>query len=61
MGGSEREHGVNTWFPWLTYSMIEPIVRLDEAFWSMDTPIVTGEKLKQLRRKDKAFAQNRLF
>ena len=59
MGGRGRGHGVNTWLPWLTYSMIEPIVRLDEAYGLMDTPTVTGKKLKVLRRKDKEYAQSR--
>jgi hypothetical protein len=59
MGGRGRGHGVNTWLPWLTYSMIEPIVRLDEAYGFMDTPSVTGKKLLELRAKDKEFARTR--
>jgi hypothetical protein len=59
MGGRGRGHGVNTWLPWLTYSMIEPIVRLDEAYGLMDTPTVTGKKLRELRRKDNEYAQSR--
>ncbi len=54
-----RGHGVNTWLPWLTYIMIEPIVRLEEAYGFMDTPTVKGEKLEELRAKDKEYAQNR--
>ena len=54
-----RGHGVNTWLPWLTHSMIEPIVRLQEAYGLMDTPVVTGQTLLRLRMKDKAYAQSR--
>jgi hypothetical protein len=54
-----RGHGVNTWLPWLTHSMIEPIVRLQEAYGLMDTPVVTGQQFLQLRAKDKAYARSR--
>jgi hypothetical protein len=54
-----RGHGVNAWLPWLTYSMIEPIVRLEEAYGLMDTPIVTGQSLLRLRAQDKAYARSR--
>jgi hypothetical protein len=50
---------VNTWLPWLTHSMIEPIVRLQEAYGVVDTPVVTGQRLLRLRMKDKAYAQSR--
>lgn len=59
MDGRGRGHGVNAWLPWLTYSMIEPIVRLDEAYGFMDTPTVKGKKLEELRRKDKVYAKSR--
>jgi hypothetical protein len=59
MGGRRRGHGVNVWLPWVTYSMIEPIVRLDEAYGFMDTPTVKGAKLQELRAKDKEYAQSR--
>jgi hypothetical protein len=59
VGRRGRGHGVNTWLPWLTYSMIEPIVRLEEAYGFMDTPIATGERLKELQEKDKEYARTR--
>jgi hypothetical protein len=54
-----RGHGVNTWLPWLTYSMIEPIVNLQEAYGVMDTPIAQGERLSELRMKDVEFGRTR--
>jgi hypothetical protein len=39
--------------------MIEPIVRLQEAYGLVDTPVVTGQQLLRLRMKDKAYAQSR--
>jgi len=51
VGRRGRGHGVNTWLPWLSYSMIEPIVRLHEAYGFMDTPTVTGAELEKLRMK----------
>ena len=54
-----RGHGVNTWLPWLTYSMIEPIVKLQEAYGMMDTPTVEGAKLEELRKWDKEFGKTR--
>jgi hypothetical protein len=54
-----RGRGVNTWLPWLTYSMIEPIAKLQDAYGMMDTPPVEGARLEQLRAKDRAFAQSR--
>jgi hypothetical protein len=59
MGGAGRGHGVNVWLPWITCSMIEPIVRLDEAYGFMDTPTVEGKKLEELRAKDKEYARTR--
>lgn len=54
-----RGHGVNTWLPWLTYSMIEPITKLQDAYGTTDTPFVEGARLEELRVKDRAFAQSR--
>lgn len=52
-----RGHGVNTWLPWLTYSMIEPIVRLQEAYGMTDAPTVSAADLKSLRATDQAFGR----
>jgi hypothetical protein len=54
-----RGHGVNTWLPWLTWSMIEPITRLQDAYGFMDAPTATGDRLAELRRKDAEFGRTR--
>jgi hypothetical protein len=47
------------WVPWVTYSMIEPITKLEDAYGLMDTPIAEGAELEVLRAKDRAFARSR--
>jgi hypothetical protein len=54
-----RGHGVGTWLPWLTYSMIEPIGKLQDAYGMMDTPRAEGARLRELRIKDRVFGQSR--
>jgi hypothetical protein len=54
-----RGHGVNTWLPWLTWSMIEPITRLQDAYGFMDAPAVAGDRLAELRAKDAEFGRTR--
>jgi hypothetical protein len=54
-----RGHGVNTWLPWLTWAMIEPIARLQDAYGMMDAPAATGEPLAGLRAKDREFGRTR--
>jgi hypothetical protein len=54
-----RGHGVNTWLPWLTYSMIEPIAKLEDTYGVMDTPRAEGGRLQLLKTKDRAFAISR--
>ena len=54
-----RGRGVNTWLPWLTYNMIDPIVKLQETYGMLDVPMVEGQRLADLRRKDQAFGRTR--
>jgi hypothetical protein len=53
-----RGHGVNTWLPWISYNMIEPLVNLQNAYQMMDTPTVTGSRLDELRAQDNRFSKN---
>ena len=43
---------INHWLPWLTYYMIDPIAGLQDAYQSMDIPIVEGEDYQKLKEKD---------
>ena len=54
-----RGHGVNTWLPWLTCSMVEPLVRLQEAYGMMNTPLVEGQRLADLRARDREYGRTR--
>ena len=54
-----RGHGVNTWLPWLSYSMMEPVVRLQEAYGMRDTPLLTADQREAMLAKDQAFARSR--
>jgi hypothetical protein len=54
-----RGRGVNTWLPWLSYSMLEPVVRLQEAYGVMDTPRLAGPQWEEFVAKDKEFARTR--
>lgn len=54
-----RGHGVNTWLPWLSYSMMEPVVRLQEAYGTMDTPLLDDRERQEWLRKDRQFGANR--
>jgi hypothetical protein len=51
--------GVNTWLPWLTYSMVEPIVQTDEVFGpgALDPSLATN--LPALKAKNEAFGRRR--
>ncbi len=54
-----RGHGVNRWLPWISHSMINPIVQLEEVYGLADTPVVSGQQLDQLRAKDREYGQSR--
>jgi hypothetical protein len=54
-----RGHGVNTWLPWLTWAMIDPITRLEDAYGLTNTPTVTGDRLAKLQAEDADFARFR--
>ncbi|HEY3285028.1 MAG TPA: hypothetical protein VGN26_22375 [Armatimonadota bacterium] len=54
-----RGRGVNVWLPWLTYSMIEPITKLEDAYGLSDAPVAKGAALRVLRAKDRAFGRTR--
>ena len=54
-----RGQGVNTWLPWLSYSMMEPVVRLEEAYGVMDTPLLTDKQRAEFRAKDIQFGTAR--
>ena len=54
-GKRGRGNGANVWLPWVTYSMVEPVVRLQEAYGMMDTPNnLTAEQFQRARKMDKA-------
>lgn len=54
-----RGHGVNIWLPWLSWAMIDPLTRLQDAYGMMDTPTATGDRLAALRAEDAALAKSR--
>ncbi|WP_226894705.1 hypothetical protein [Luteolibacter marinus] len=56
---SPRGRGVNTWLPWLTYSMVDPVANLQDAFRMTDMPVVEGERLEELRARDRSFGRVR--
>ena len=56
-----RGHGVNTWLPWLTWAMIDPLVKLQDTFGMMQIPAIGTNTLVELRVKDALFAKNRGF
>ena len=56
-----RGRGVNTWLPWLTYSMIDPVVELQEAYGMMDTPTAAVANVEKLRAQDEEFGLTRGF
>jgi hypothetical protein len=51
-----RGHGVNTWLPWLTWAMIDPLVNLQDGFGGMDIPAAGTTSLVELRAKDAVIA-----
>ncbi len=53
-----RGHGVNVWLPWLTFSMIDPLVQLEDAYGRMNAPIVSGADRERLRLLDRKYAAN---
>ena len=54
-----RGRGVDVSLPWLTYSVIEPIVRLQEAYGISDTPVLSNRALQEMQGKDRNFARSR--
>ena len=54
-----RGHGVDAWLPWLSFNMIEPLVRLRDTYGFMDAHTAFGPELSELRRSDQAFARRR--
>jgi len=54
-----RGHGVNTWLPWLSYSMMQPVVNLEEAYGLMDTPLLDESGRQALLMKDREFGRTR--
>jgi hypothetical protein len=54
-----RGHGVNTWLPWLSYSMMQPVVNLDEAYGMMDAPILGESRRKEMLAMDREFGRTR--
>ncbi len=54
-----RGRGVNTWLPWLSYSMMEPVVRLEEAYGLMDAPLLNDRQRAEFLAKDKEFGRTR--
>jgi hypothetical protein len=59
-GRRGRGNGVDVWLPWLTYSMVEPVVRLQEAYGMMDAPNnLSAEQLERARKIDKAKKKTR--
>lgn len=51
-----RGHGVDLWLPWLSYQMIEPIVRLQEVYGISDTPVLNDRSFEEMQGKDRSFA-----
>ena len=56
---SPRGWSANVWLPWLSCCMIEPIVRLQQAYGLKDVPRVDGVRLEELRAKDRDFGNSR--
>jgi hypothetical protein len=54
-----RGAGVNAWLPWLTYSMVEPIVRIEEVFGADALDPSPAGNLLALRAKNEAFSRTR--
>lgn len=54
-----RGRGVDVWLPWLSYQMIEPIVRLRDVYGHADTPLLNDRGFLEMQSKDRQFAQNR--
>ena len=54
-----RGHGVDVWLPWLSYQMIEPIVRLQEVYGISDTPVLSDRAFEEMQGKDRSFANSR--
>lgn len=54
-----RGRGVNTWLPWLSYSMMEPVVRLEEAYGAAQTPLLDAAQRLQWRARDQAYGRTR--
>jgi hypothetical protein len=55
---SPRGRGVDVWLPWLTFSMIDPMTRLQDAYGMLDAPAVGGQRLKELRSMDRAYGRS---
>lgn len=54
-----RGHGVNVWLPWVSYSMMEPVIRLQQAFGMMDTPKAEGKRLEELMQRNRDYGKSR--
>ena len=54
-----RGHGVNVWLPWLTVSMVEPLVHLEETFGTMNLDVAVATSLSDQRARDTQLAQTR--
>lgn len=54
-----RGHGVDVWLPWLSYQMVEPIVRLQETYGISDTPVLSDRAFEEMKIKDRRFAHSR--
>lgn len=54
-----RGRGVDVWLPWLSYSMVEPVVRLQETYGLIDCPELNGAGFANMRKKDRGFAKTR--
>ncbi len=56
---SPRGRGVNVWLPWLSYSMVEPIVCIEDVFGPGELDGSTADKIEQLRAKNEEFSGTR--
>jgi hypothetical protein len=54
-----RGRGVNTWLPWLSYSMMEPVAQLQETYGTMDIQLLPDEPRQELLVKDRQFGATR--
>ncbi|MDQ3812381.1 MAG: hypothetical protein M3347_00350 [Armatimonadota bacterium] len=58
---TNRGHGVAGWLPWLTFVVLEPLVRLNETFGSMDIDHIERLPQGERLRRNALFSRERGF